>query len=205
MKMFTPMHKVLKPGEVGKARLEVFTITESQARLEMVLHSRERVAAGRYVRLFSNGYQQMPTMSDTPHEQITNSGVVWKARGDVFIGGLGIGMILVPILAKPEVKSVTVVEKDPDVIKLVGAQLKHKKLKIVEGDVFTWSPPPDARWDTIYFDIWTELSTDQLPEMAKLHHRYARRKRPGGWMGSWRQDEMRDRRREEREQERYWR
>lgn len=192
--IFTPMHKILKPGARGDARLETFTISESEARLQAVLNPRGRISAGRYVRLFIG---DTVWMSDTYHEQFTNYDVVLEARGDVLIAGLGIGMVLLPILKKPEVRSVTVVEKSKDVIALVQPQLPKRKLDVVHADIHTWSPPINKKWDVIYFDIWKGLCTDYLAEMATLHRRFARRKRPGGWMNSWGAEILRDMRREE--------
>lgn len=195
MNAFVPMHKILRAGERGNAKLEKYTVSKSKARLETVLNPRQGVDAGKYVRLCVDGELMM---SDTPWEQRTNYEVVREARGDVLIAGLGLGMIVLPILKKPEVTSVTVVEKHADVIALVRPQLPKRRLTIVNADILTWAPPIGTTWDTIYFDIWRGLCTDQLEEIATLHRRFARRKRPGGWMGSWCAEELRDRRREER-------
>jgi len=64
------------------------------------------IRPGRYARLHV-GHVLM--MSDTDMERRSNVQVVQQARGHVLIAGLG--MILHPILAKPEVTRVTVVEK----------------------------------------------------------------------------------------------
>ena len=129
-------------------------------------------------------------MSDTSMEHSTNWDVVHEARGHVLIAGLGLGMILHPILAKKEVLSVTVIEKYADVISLVGPSVKHDKLTIIEGDIYEWKPAKGTKYETIYFDIWAEQSTDCLEDMRKLHFRFRPYKIKEGWMNSWRRDEL---------------
>jgi spermidine synthase len=128
-------------------------------------------------------------MSDTPMEKRSNREVVFQARGDVLIAGLGIGMVLLPILAKPEVKSVTVVEKSQEIIQLVAPALYQQpgaeKLTIVYKDVFDWRPEEGTKYDTLYFDIWPTIVEDNLDEMDDLHRIFRRYRRKGSWMNSW--------------------
>jgi len=49
-------------------------------------------------------------MSNREVEKIHNIEIIKEARGDVLIAGLGIGLILLPIMNKTEVKSIEVVE-----------------------------------------------------------------------------------------------
>lgn len=55
-------------------------------------------------------------MTDADFEHNTNYEVCRQSRGDVMIAGLGLGMILHPILKNPKVESVTVIEKHQDVV-----------------------------------------------------------------------------------------
>lgn len=129
-------------------------------------------------------------MSDTDAERRSNYEVVRRATGDVLVAGLGLGMIFHPILAKPEVRSVTVVEKFADVVALVEPTLSPVKLRVVVADIFAWKPPTGVKWDAIYFDIWPDICVDNLKEMATLHRRFSRRLNPSGWMGSWKYGEL---------------
>jgi spermidine synthase len=136
------------------------------------------------------------------------------ALGNVLIAGLGLGLILPAILAKPEVEKVTVIEKEMDVIQLVRPSLfkvqGSSKLLIIHDDIFTWRPPryrrlnffEDVRqeFDTIYFDIWPDYGLDNLPEIARLHQAFKSYKAPGGWMSSWLVDYLRNERRKENKQ-----
>jgi hypothetical protein len=140
-----------------------------------------RMVNGAYARLHLDGELMM---SDTRMERVTNYEFVKNAKGRVFIGGLGIGLLLENILDNGIVNEVVVVENNADLIALVGPLFKHPKLTIVEGDVFTYKP--SGKFDTIYFDIWAKISQDNLPDMAKLHQRYKGYKRSkSAYMGSW--------------------
>ena len=136
---FYRMADIIPPGESGNVKIDHFMITKDTFQGFQV----EQTAPGEYARLYVGGSVMM---SDTDMELRTNYHAVRDARGDVFIGGLGLGMITLPILKKPEVTSVTVVELNPHVIALVEPSLRKaagpdaQKLTVIEGDVKTWRP-----------------------------------------------------------------
>lgn len=204
------MVKYVKPGISGDAEISLFEVSQEDSKrtaMRAVLRPDEYVPAGRYVKLAVNGVLQM---KDTQFEWHSNLHAVHRATGDVLIGGLGIGMVLVPILQKPEVKSVTVIEKNGDVVKLVFPCLvdtvpEAKKLRVACADIFLWNPNM-PKWDTIYFDIWPNVSTDNLEEMTKLKRRFSKRlnrDNPKAWMGCWEEETLRYRKRQEKRME--WR
>ena len=128
-------------------------------------------------------------MSDTYLERSTNNEVCQQANGNVLIAGLGIGLILTRILPKPEVTTVTVIEKSQAIIDLVAAHHAHPKLQVLLGDVFEYEAP--QRYDTIYFDIWPNISGDNYEATKDLHKRYRKwlnRKNPRAYMNSWVRD-----------------
>ena len=182
--MFVSMVDVLpERQESDNFVLEHFEISEFDAFREMI-HSQISTRPGKFVRLRRKGGFGGVVMSDTLHEQRTNSSVVANAQGDVLIAGFGIGMILVPMLLNPKVTSITVVEISPEVPKMVLPYLPNKeKLNVVYADIMEWKPPRGKKWDVIYFDIWDNISADNYEEMKTLHRRYGRRKRV--WIGSW--------------------
>lgn len=189
---FEPMADRVPVGAKGLAYIKHLVIdshaVEFMALRAMVSHGREEATPeGRYCQLYVGSTLMM---SDTAMERRTNREVVRRATGHVFIAGLGIGMILVPILAKPEVTSVTVVEKYQDVIDLVGPNFQNPKLSLVCADVFKYVPPKETKYSVIYHDIWPDLSTDQLDEMRQLHARYRKYLAPGGWQESWRREDL---------------
>lgn len=188
---FPQMFKVVPEGVEGIATISHFVVSKQASTFTAVKALQHRdayVPEGIYCQL-KVGRTLM--MTDTRMEQNSNYGVVHAAMGNVLIAGLGIGMILLPILAKPEVTGVTVIEKYADVVKLVEPAIRKAagadaaKLRVIEADIFEWAPPKGEKWDTIYFDIWPDICTDNLEEMTKLHRKMAKRKAPGGWMESW--------------------
>jgi spermidine synthase len=130
-------------------------------------------------------------MSNTPMEERTNIDIVYKANGDVFIAGLGLGMIILPIQDSSEVKSITILEKYPEVIELVGSQLPlNNKVKIIQGDVFEYEFAKGTKFDTIYFDIWNYVNEDVYEEMKVLKKKYRKYRRsstenPNFYMACW--------------------
>ena len=131
-------------------------------------------------------------MSDTWFERSTNIEVVTKANGDVLIAGLGIGLILTLIVLKPEVKSVTVIEMNQDVINLTEKPLRQylggasAKLIVIQNDIFKWQP--NKKYDTIYFDVWDHVYGDSYLDTEMLHRKFKyvlNRKNSNCWMNSW--------------------
>jgi spermidine synthase len=176
---------IVPPGEHGKAKIEHFEVSrEESARTRMMGQIRmspyEYVPPGRYCRLIV-GDDLM--MSDTPMEWQTNQALIRQAHGDVLIAGLGIGMVLGPVLAKDDVDTVTVLEASDDVIALVAPYYKHPKLTIRHADAFKWRTR--RYFDAMYFDIWPSISDENLGDMEKLFHRYDKNLARGGWMDAW--------------------
>jgi hypothetical protein len=122
-----------------------------------------------------------PIMTDTPAELNDLWAILKKVRDSqepsVLIHGLGLGCVLNGCFIYGA-SNVTVVEKEEDVIALVGQHWQERyadRLEIIHGDAFTWKPPKGAHWDLVYHDIWDDLCTDNLKEMSKLHRRFGRR------------------------------
>jgi len=123
-------------------------------------------------------------MSDTQMERATNHDIVRQARGDVLIIGLGLGMVPYALCRKPEVTSVTVLELEPEVIALVAPHVTHKKLRVICAD--GRQPPLRGRlFDTIYLDIWTNISSDNWKDMKPLLALYRKFRRAGGLVTGW--------------------
>ena len=195
--VFTPMIEILPESqETENFMLEHFEVPEDQG-IGTLLGGRY-VTPGKYVRLRrKSGWGRGPVMSDTPDERYSNGEIVREAEGDVLIGGFGIGMILVPILKNPKVKSVTVIEISNEVPPMVIPYLPNKKkLTVIYADVMEWKPPKGKKWDVIYFDIWDNICSDNLEEIRVLHRRFARRKTK--FMNSWMKEECQRLKRENR-------
>lgn len=128
-------------------------------------------------------------MSDTPDEYRDHIYFIHSAKGHVLVAGLGIGMVANMIARKPEVARITIVEVSEDVIALTGPALKAvhgDKIEIVHGSIFDYQPPKGTVYDALWFDIWDFICADNLPEMTKLHRKFARRKASSDtFVGSW--------------------
>lgn len=180
MSLFPEMAKIVPEGVIGCAEIKHRTPDKFAIMREAI---QGRMLSERpLATLFVNGGVMM---SDGDEEHRSNSFVVYKAHGDVLIAGLGIGMVLVPILKKKEVRSVTVIEKYAEVTAPVAPHVGSPKLKIIVADIFDWKPPKGTRYDCIYFDIWPDICEDNLKEIALLHQRFKGYKTKSGWMGSW--------------------
>ncbi len=150
--MYKDMTEILKDGKVGDFELTHFEIGEK----DFIVMYRMGISPSRYVRLLHKGEC---VMSDTNMEKRTNADFVINAHGNVLIGGLGIGLILLAIQDKEDVKQITVVEKNMEVIELVGSQLPlNSKVHIVHDDVFEYKPL--FKYNTIYMDIWNYINKD---------------------------------------------
>lgn len=112
-------------------------------------------------------------MSLNPNEINTMKDSVNKAFGNVLVGGLGLGYYLFCISNKENVKSVTVVEKDHEVIEFFNKYLLDKfeyknKIKIIESDVFDFLENNYlSNFDYAFMDIWHDTG-DGLDLYLKL-------------------------------------
>jgi hypothetical protein len=199
MNMFPEMAELVPQCAKGRASVRHITVDTEGGRTASYVYGEFRNPSppGTYVtlRLTDDAGQSQVMMSDFHYERVTCEEVVRRAHGDVLIGGLGLGMILHPILKIEAVRSVTVIEKYQDVIDLVLPTIPaSEKLTVVLGDVCTWKPRRGRRYDVIWFDIWPDIEPTRLPEMSSLHRRFRRylnRANPDCWMESWHRRETR--------------
>lgn len=164
--MYKEMPQLLSTAQVGDFKLEKFTIEKNNMAAMF-----QGISPGEYVRLTHRGEV---VMSDTMMEKRTNSAFCRNAYGDILIGGLGIGMIIMAIQDNENVRSITVLEKNQEVIDMVANQLPlNNKVKIICADVFTWKPEKGQKFDCIYMDIWNYVNVDVYQEeMKPLKRKY---------------------------------
>jgi hypothetical protein len=167
----------------GKSRdWEVSTFTveaDDPSQVISAFKTGRYVPAGTYKRLTRKG---QVIMSNTPDEIRDCSEFIREAKGKILINGLGLGVILKAILNKPEVEDVTIIEFSEDVIKLVAPTYIDKRVNIIQASAFDYQPPKNIRYDCVWHDIWDDMCSDNLKEMATLHRKYGRRT---NWQGSW--------------------
>ena len=97
-------------------------------------------------------------MSLNPNEIETMKPFISKGKGDVLVLGLGMGYVPFMMSLKPEVKSITIVEKDPEIIALFNSLIlpsfKNKeKIKIIEDDAINFVKK-NNKFDYIFADLW---------------------------------------------------
>lgn len=183
-------------GRSGAWAVERFAVSEREATLHNIRIAykpglaRRKIEAGTYTRLVRG--RQTCVMSDTPAELRDLSPLAANAKGVVLINGLGLGLATIFAANAPWTERVVVVEKSPDVLALVAdhvmAACPAGKVEIVEADAFDWTPPSDARYDAAWHDVWDDIAAGNLPQMAKLKRRHARR---AGWQGCWAEEDCR--------------
>lgn len=104
-------------------------------------------------------------MAIKPNEIETMKSHIAKMSGDVCVFGLGIGYFAYMVSEKADVKSVTVVERDPNVIalfeKYILPQFPSKdKIKIVKSDAFEYAKSimVNEKFDHAFVDLWHDAS-----------------------------------------------
>lgn len=171
-------------------------LSENEVRMEKIRNFRDSWLTVElkpnfdYVRLIKKGEGIM--MSDTPMERNTNYAFLTRANGDVLICGLGLGLIVFPLLNDKNIKSITVLELDKGLIEIVKPFIKekdvHNKVNIIHADCFEYSFPKIKKFDTIYFDIWISICGDNYKEMKLLTQKYkynVNRDNPNKFVDSW--------------------
>ncbi len=160
-------------GVLGSWRVESFEVEENELSQRISFFKTGRgVPAGSYKRLMRGG---TCVMSNTPDEIRDFMPFVYKAKGNVLINGLGLGVLLTKLLSMPEITSITCIEASEDVIKLVSPYFNDARLTIIHGDAYAYTPPKGVKYDAVWHDIWDYICSDNLPQMAKLHQKYARK------------------------------
>ena len=103
-------------------------------------------------------------MTVTPNEINTIQPAVQHSRGKVLTYGLGLGYYAFHCLLKDDVQSVTVVERNPQVIDVFTRLLlpffpRQKDLRIVQADAFDYAAQvmPHEGFDTVFTDLWHDV------------------------------------------------
>lgn len=175
----------LPQGKSGVWEVSHFNVSEKDAKwslMRAMISSegmRGYVPAGDYTYLKRGG---QTIMSNTPSEMNDFSHFTRIASGKILINGLGLGCVVKVLLSKQSVTDITVIEQSEDVIKLISPHFKDERLKIVMSDAMTYTPPKNEKYDFVWHDIWDNICSDNLPSMAILHKKYARKTK---WQDSW--------------------
>lgn len=104
-------------------------------------------------------------MTITPNEVITMAEPIALSRGRVLTYGLGLGYFAYMSARRPQVRAVTVVERDREVIGLfekhILPQFEHpEKVRLVCADAFEYAKEqmPKDGFDFVFTDLWHDPS-----------------------------------------------
>ncbi len=220
---YTDLHTIYPTEELESETYKINRIVLSEERVNMErIRNRSNYwyiaglkADFPYVRLIKKGgsFSGGIMMSDTPMERNTNYDFIQKANGDVIIFGLGLGLVIIPLLKKENVKSILVVELHQDLIDLVEPILKQhdpeNKLTIVQGDCFEFHTkiPKEMKFDSIYGDIWIDISTENYEQMKTLTKNWKNRlnrSNENAFIDHWLKDHLKKEIQKEKRGRYYW-
>lgn len=110
-------------------------------------------------------------MSLNPNEIETMKPFINKAKGHVLVLGLGLGYVPFMMSFKEEVKHITIVEKDQDIINLFNKMLypsfkNQDKITIIKDDAINYVMH-NQEYDYMFADLW-HSPEDGLPLFIKL-------------------------------------
>lgn len=102
-------------------------------------------------------------MTVTPNEINTIQPCVRESTGRVLTFGLGLGYYAFHCLLKEDVTSVTVVERNPEVIAVFRKLLlphfpRPECLHIIEADAFAYAQAHLGEYDTVFTDLWHDVA-----------------------------------------------
>ena len=113
-------------------------------------------------------------MSLNPNEIETMKPYINKAKGNVLVLGLGMGYVPFMLSLKNCVKSITIIEKDQEIINLFNELIcpsfvNKEKIKIIKGDAieFARKSQKEGTYDYIFADLWHDPE-DGLPLFIAL-------------------------------------
>lgn len=133
-------------------------------------------------------------MSDTPQEMFLQYDAYKNAKGNVLVGGLGLGMYVSMIAKKKEVTSITVIEKEKDIIKLMN--FKHPKVKIVNADIWKYLKKTKEKFDYAYVDIHYSTGAMEYRDTVLPMRKIFEKRFKGMPVDFWGEEEMKSQYRE---------
>ena len=108
----------------------------------------------KYLALKENG---VIWMCITPNEINTMKDALSKVKGNVLVLGLGLGYFPFMASLKDDVKNITVIENNPEIIKIYRGELEqfvgNGKIKIIQDDAFNYLEN-NNNFDCVFADLW---------------------------------------------------
>lgn len=174
----------LVPGEYGDFSVRSWRIDSADVCDRRMSLSHEMEVRG----LIMDGDQLW--MSDVPQERLMMFNNAQASRGQVLVGGLGLG--LYAQYALPHVDGLWIVERSAPLIALVepivrvAADAHGVPFGVRHADlVDVLRGGPQALYDTIFLDTWDTLDAAHLPRVNALRNLALRHLAPGGRILLW--------------------
>jgi len=123
-------------------------------------------------------------MSDSQLEVESLLTPIAMARGDVLVGGLGIGLLPVFIRNKRSVSKIDIVEINQDIIDTVFDQIFNRKMRVIHDDIFHYLETTSERYDFIHIDIWPDILAP-IRETERVRRAASRCLKPRGRTWVW--------------------
>lgn len=100
----------------------------------------------------------VPWMSITPNEILTMDYELSRMKGDILVGGLGMGYFLLMAAEREQVNKITVAELDQDVIELMGFIKdfckRPDRIEIIHADALDLLKSSHDKYDSFFMDVW---------------------------------------------------
>ena len=124
------------------------------------------------VNFLALSYKNEIWMNISPNEINTMKSSIEEANGDILVFGLGLGYYPFMVALKDNVKSVTIIEKDKNIIEIFKKHLfpffiNKDKIQIIEADAFEFMKNNKVHYDYSFVDLWHNPS-DGLPMYLKF-------------------------------------
>ena len=171
-----------------KKRGDILTIVSARNWLMMgYKQTRVELPHSRIIHSLSR-YKEGLMMSDSPQEMFLQYKAYQEATGKVLVGGLGLGMYASMIAKKPEVKEITVIEIEKDIIEL--CQPKNKKIEVIHDDIWKFSKSTKEKFDYIYIDIHYRTGAMEYINTVLPMRKILKKRFPNTPASFWGEEEM---------------
>ena len=123
-------------------------------------------------------------MVDDPTNYIAMVKYGRESTGKVVTAGLGLGLVAHELVKNDMVESVTIIEKNEDVIYLTSKYLPDG-VELIIGDFWEYLKDTDIEYDTIIADIWASRNifeqqepflTEVMPKHFELRYKFPKAK-----------------------------
>jgi len=108
-------------------------------------------------------------MSDTPKEYYMAWELVVRARGDVLVGGLGLGLLVHLLRLRKDIGRITVIEKSSEVVQMVSKYMPSDVEIICDDFVYQMQilSEKGIKFDTVIADMWKTGEEKDVVEDCK--------------------------------------